>query len=93
MEGAKKLVPSYQKTTQAPRSHLFMVGHGTKWIRKANIWLKMAKCLFLAKIGRFWAKNPKSFATHITEKPALRAGLITEKPSIKGAWRKIQTAI
>ena len=42
-KGAKDLVPTYQKTTQAPRRFVFLVGHGKKWIKKANIWPKMAK--------------------------------------------------
>ena len=57
-EGAKVLVPIYQK----PLTHLvcivLLVGHCTKWIRKANIWPKMTtNAYFLAKFGLFWAKN------------------------------------
>ena len=37
------MVPTHQKTTEAPRWHCFLVWHDIKWATKANIWPKMAR--------------------------------------------------
>ena len=65
-QGAKFLLSTYQKTTYAPCSHCFLVGFGNKLVRKANQWPKITEN---AKFGRFWAREIKSFVTHITENP------------------------
>ena len=38
-------------TTEAPCSHCFLVGHGTKWSKNANIWPRMP---ISSQIGPFW---------------------------------------
>ena len=43
---------------------VILVGHGTKYAKKAKIWAKMTKN---DKFGRFGAKGSKSFGTHISE--------------------------
>ena len=73
-EGAKVLVPIYQK----PLTHLvcivLLVGHCTKWIRKANIWPKQMH-IFWPNLAYFGPKiliftgGSKSFGTHVTEPP------------------------
>ena len=42
--------PHNGKTTQATCLNCFLVGHGTKWAKKVNIWQN-------ANFGHFWAKN------------------------------------
>ena len=55
---------------------VFLVGHGTKWTKSANIWPKIAKnAYFGPNLAVFGPKililmgESKSFGTHITEKP------------------------
>ena len=43
LERAKLLVLSHQKIYPGTSSHCFLVGCGTKWAKKANIWLNMTK--------------------------------------------------
>ena len=70
--GQKFWYPHNGKTTQAPCSYCFLVGHGTSWPKNANIWPKMT---INACFGPNLAENPnfcggsKSFGTLITEKP------------------------
>ena len=75
-EGAKVLVHTYQKTTEAPRSHCFL---GQAWHQMDHIGWYLAqndqKCKFWAnlavsghKILIFTGKS-KRFGTNITEKP------------------------
>ena len=68
------MVHTYQKTTVALCPHRFLVGHGTKLTKNANIWPKMTKnayfgpnlAVFGPKILTFTGES-KSFGTHITE--------------------------
>ena len=45
--------PHKGKTIKAHWLHCFLVGHGTKWARKANIWPKMTKMFILGQIWPF----------------------------------------
>ena len=66
--------PHNGKPTQAPCSHLFLVGHWTKCAKNGNIWPKMTKnadfgpnlAVFGPKILIFMGVS-KSFGTNITE--------------------------
>merc|ERR1711978_855565 len=66
--------PHNGKATKAPYSHCFLVGHGTKWAKNANIWPKMTKneyfgpifAVFGPKIQTFMGVS-KSIGTNITE--------------------------
>ena len=57
-EGAEVLIPTYQKTTEAPCSHCFI---DWAWHQKDHIGQYLAqndhKCIFWAKFGLLWAKN------------------------------------
>ena len=68
--------PHNGKTTRTPCSHCFLVGHGTKWEKNANVWPKITKnANFLPNLTIFGSKFliltkwSKSFGTHVTEKP------------------------
>ena len=66
----------------------FLVGHGTKWTKNANIWPKMTKKAYFGPKILILTGGSTSFGTHVTEKPrhlvciVIRSGMGTNGPKM-----------